>query len=80
MNINAYTSVTSEKTKANPGREFLMKIGVKGYLDMARNFAQEYQAKIEALLNMPLAGMSKDELQAWIDVKNPSPSIINNEK
>lgn len=73
MNIKAYTPVTSEKTKANPERESLVKTGVKGYLDMARTFAQEYKAKIEALLNMPLAGMSKDELKAWIDVKNPSP-------
>lgn len=75
MNIQAYTSVTSEKTKANPAREFLVKIGVKGYLDMARTFAQEYKAKMEAMLNMPLAGMTREEIKAWLEVKNPSPKV-----
>lgn len=72
MDFTAYMSITFEKTKPNNTREFLIEVGPAGYLDMARTFAKRYKAKIESILNIPLAGMSKDELKAWIEVKNPS--------
>lgn len=88
MIIPAYTSVASEKTTGSPSRNFLLEVGPIKYAEAVRTLArnhkpreeqtQEQVAKISYVEPEPLsafspiAGKTADEIQQWLDIKNPS--------
>lgn len=81
MQIPAYTSVTSEKVAANTARNFLLEVGPEKYAEAVRTLAHstlERLRDIEARREQPfgaVAGKTADEIEQWLDVKNPSPKV-----
>lgn len=77
MDIKAYTSVDSEKALPNPSKKLLWEVGAKGYAEAVIKLAHKPEEQPASPL--PPAGMSEDELKAWVDTKNPSPKQKTNE-
>lgn len=66
--MEAYTSVASQKIPPNSARKFLLEVGAEGYTKAVMKLAHSTKEKPY----QPIAGMSEDDIKAWLDVKIPT--------